>query len=264
MEEEKSCSFCSKKIGERMKLKLVTAKETKEFLAKGDEIVVKVWPEFMLNDQVANEYFFRLYDDFPEYQFWLLHDNDIVGIGNSIPIRWDKTLEELPDEGWDWALKKGFIDKQNKDETNYLCGLSITINPKFQGHGFSKKMVQSMIDLARKYNKKGLILPVRPSEKKKHQEVSMEDYIQQKRSDRLPKDAWLRVHARLNGRMIKVCAEAMKIRGTIQQWENWTKCKFNASGNYPIPGALTSVNINIEENYGEYIEPNVWMVHEIL
>jgi hypothetical protein len=35
------------------------------------------------------------------------------------------------------------------------------------------------------------------------------------------------------------------------------------SGSYVIPGALNTITIDIGKNIGIYIEPNVWVLHEI-
>jgi len=55
----------------------------------------------------------------------------------------------------------------------------------------------------------------------------------------------------------------MTIRGTRAEWESWTGLKFPQSGEYYIPGALIRLKMSIEKDEGIYIEPNVWMAHEI-
>jgi hypothetical protein len=55
----------------------------------------------------------------------------------------------------------------------------------------------------------------------------------------------------------------MEIPGTISEWEHWAGMKFFESGEYIVPGALTPVQIDIDEDRGIYIEPNVWIVHEV-
>jgi hypothetical protein len=55
----------------------------------------------------------------------------------------------------------------------------------------------------------------------------------------------------------------MVMRGSRTDWEEWTGLKFPQSGRYFIPGALNPMEMNLEENEGVYVEPNVWMVHEI-
>ena len=39
--------------------------------------------------------------------------------------------------------------------------------------------------------------------------------------------------------------------------------KFPQSGRYIIEGALNPIEIDIEKDEGVYIEPNVWIVHEV-
>ncbi len=246
-----------------MKMKLFTGKERRDLVSSGDNIVATVWPEFMLNDAVANEYFFQLYSDFPEFQYWLLDGEEIVGIGNSIPLYWNYELENLPDEGWDWALEKGFKDKQKNLKANLLCALSITINPKYQGKGISTEMIRSMVQIGKKHKLESLIIPVRPTLKKDYPLTDIKQYITWKREDGKLFDPWLRVHEKLGGEIIKVCSKAMDIRGSIQDWMNWTGLDFPQSGSYKIDGALKLVEINLEKDEGVYIEPNVWMKHNL-
>ncbi len=55
----------------------------------------------------------------------------------------------------------------------------------------------------------------------------------------------------------------MQITGTVAEWEQWTGLTFPHSGSYVVPDALSPVAIDCSANRGHYIEPNVWMVHEI-
>jgi hypothetical protein len=55
----------------------------------------------------------------------------------------------------------------------------------------------------------------------------------------------------------------MTIHGTRAEWEAWTGMKFPQSGQYVVPGALNPIAMNIEMDEGLYIEPNVWLVHEL-
>lgn len=104
---------------------------------------------------------------------------------------------------------------------------------------------------------------MRPSEKSKYQLTGIDDYLAWKTDMGLPFDAWLRAHARIGGKIIKPCHEAMTIRGTRAEWEEWTGMKFPQSGRYVIPGALNPMEMDLDKDEGIYIEPNVWMVHEI-
>ncbi len=246
-----------------MNYKVVTTLERPDLIERGDEIVVAVWPEFMLNDAVANEWFFQLYNDFPEFQYWLLDGEEIVGIWNSIPLFWNDKLENLPEEGWDWALEKGFKDKEKDIKPNLLCALSITVNPKYQGKGISTEMVKVMVKIGGKHKLESLIIPVRPTLKKDYPLTDIKQYITWKREDGQLFDPWLRIHEKIGGEIIKVCSKAMNIRGSIQDWKSWTGLDFPQSGSYEIDGALKLVEIDLENDDGIYIEPNVWMMHKI-
>ena len=92
----------------------------------------------------------------------------------------------------------------------------------------------------------------------------MTDYIKWDNGEGLPFDPWLRVHTRIGGKIINVCHKAMKIQGSIKNWEQWSNMKFPQSGNYIIPGALSPVQLDIDKNTGRYIEPNVWMCHDLI
>ena len=244
-----------------MKYKVVTTLARNDLIKKGDEIVAEIYPEFMMHDEIANEWFHQLYDNFPEFQYWLLDGEEIVGIGNSIPLFWNDKLENLPDKGWDWAIVKGFKDKEKNIKPNLLCALSITINPRYQGKGMSTEMIRSMVKIGKKSSLESLIIPVRPTLKKDHSQIEVEKYISWKREDGKLFDPWLRVHEKLGGEIIKVCSKAMTIKDSISDWESWTGLKFPEEGKYIIKGALSPVEFDLKKDVGIYIEPNVWVKH---
>jgi hypothetical protein len=92
----------------------------------------------------------------------------------------------------------------------------------------------------------------------------MEEYVAWKGNDGLPFDPWLRVHVRMGAHVVKVCHRSMEIRGTLDQWAKWTGQSFPKSGGYVVPGALNSVIIDVENGFGVYIEPNVWLSHSLI
>ena len=225
----------------------------------------EVWPEFMLHDTVANELWHELLDRFPEYQLALYDtQNDrVAGMGNSFPLRWEEPLENLPEGGWDWAFLKAVEDHQRGVEPNVHCAIQIVVRPDYQSQGLSSPMVEAVRAVTKSKGLQSLLIPIRPSEKNKYPLISLDDYITWKTAQGLPFDAWLRVHVRAGGEMIKVCHESKIIRGTRTEWEGWTGMKFPQSGQYIISGALSPIEMNVEKDEGVYVEPNVWMVHEI-
>jgi len=117
--------------------------------------------------------------------------------------------------------------------------------------------------IGKEYGFHRLIAPVRPSLKSRYPLTAIDRYVEWTTADGLPFDPWLRVHARLGARIVKVCHYAMHIPGTIAEWQAWTSMRFPESGPYIVPGALLPVQIDVETDLGTYVEPNVWMVHEI-
>ena len=91
----------------------------------------------------------------------------------------------------------------------------------------------------------------------------MEEYVAWTNPDMEPFDPWIRVHIKSGGSLVSVCSESMTIRGSVQDWEEWTGLEFHSSGEYIVAHALCPVSIDLEKNMGTYIEPNVWMIHTL-
>jgi len=241
---------------------IFTGRDNYELVNKAAERISPEWPQFMLHDPVA-DYLDDCYEKLPDFQFVITGEdtNEPLAIGNSIPIFWDKPVEGLPEEGWDWALTKGIEYYNSKREATCLCALQIVVFNEFRGMGISSKMVEAMKDIGRKYNLTRLIAPVRPNRKSNYPLTDIGNYIKWTNEEGLPFDPWLRVHQRLGAKIIKPCRKAMNISGTISDWESWTGLHFPVSGQYIVSGALVPVEINVANNIGRYIEPNVWMEH---
>jgi len=222
------------------------------------------WPEFMLHDPIASKYFWRLYDTFPAYQTVLLDERgELVAMGNSIPVTWDGTLEGLPDEGWDAILERGVTNFRNGVAPNCVSAIQAVVAPEHMGQGISKQIIRAMRSLVRQQGFKSLIAPVRPNLKHAYPLTPMERYIQWKRTDGSAFDPWLRTHIRLGGRILKVCPRSMTLTAPVAAWEGWTDMRFPDSGTYFVPGALSPMTIDREADKGTYVEPNVWVLHEI-
>src|SRR5688500_9842917 len=223
------------------------------------------WPEFMMHDSVANENWHELFDRFSEYQFALIdtETSRMAAMGNSLPFHWEEDISELPEKGWDWVFLKAVEDHKNGVTPNIQSAIQIAIHPDYRSQRLSTKMIDAMREIGRSKGFKYLVAPVRPNQKSQYPLISIDDYIQWTNDEGLPFDAWLRVHARVGAKILKPCHEAMTIRGTRADWEEWTRLKFPQSGKYYIPGALNLMDMDVEKDEGVYVEPNVWMVHEI-
>lgn len=228
-----------------------------------NQVTLELWPEFILHDPVSNNYWGKLFECFPEYQFSLESYGEIIGTGNCLPFRWDEDFEALPESGWDGIFEKAMKDKAKGIKPNTLNGLQIAVNKNHQGKGVSSLVLKEMAAIAKAKRFQYVTIPVRPSLKSQYPLTPIDHYIKWRREDGLPFDPWLRVHERFGGKVVKVCHESMRIPGSIKDWEQWTGLRFFESGDYIVEGALNPVHIDLEKDLGLYIEPNVWVLHEI-
>lgn len=247
------------------RFQIISPHDMADYRQRAGEITDASWPEFMLHDPIANENWHELFDRFVDYQFALLdtETDRMAAMANSLPFYWNQPLEELPEGGWDWIFLKAIEDHKRGSQPNIQSAIQINIHPDYRSQRLSARMVQAMRAVGQSRGFQYLVAPVRPNEKSKYPLISIDDYIKWTNEEGLPFDAWLRVHVRAGARIIKPCHEAMTIPGTCAEWEAWTGMKFPQSGRYVVSGALNPIEMNIEKDQGIYIEPNVWMVHEI-
>lgn len=261
--------ICKFKIMDRDTSHFSFIRTSKTYLPQYDVLLEKVyaysvWPEFIVQDAVNIKYWEELYVEFPLYQFFLLDGQEVVGNGNCVPLSLTTAeLQNLPDEGWDWALERAFLDKQAGKKPNTLCALQIGINPSYQGRGISHTLVRFMKAIAQEQRFNHFILPIRPTVKHQYPLQTMEEYIKWKDENGQAFDPWIRTHEKNGATVIKVCTKAMQVEGSVREWEQWTNRSFQSSGRYVIDFALNPIKIELESNKGTYIEPNVWMKYAL-
>jgi len=225
------------------------------------ELGKRAWPEFMQHDAVVTQYWPKLYSDFLNFQFAAFSEGIAVGVINSVPVHWGSEFYHLPPRGLDWAMAKAVGDYKMGLSANLLVGVQILINPDLRNRGLSYEFLEVMKRLARTNGIEHIAIPLRPTLKHAYPLVPMEEYIRWSNDQGDPFDPWIRVHIKAGGKVISVCPESMTIQGKIHQWQEWTGLNFQSSGLYTIKNALSPVYIDLEEDLGEYIEPNVWIIH---
>ncbi|AXT53910.1 hypothetical protein D1818_24985 [Aquimarina sp. BL5] len=217
------------------------------------------FPDVILNSQVTKKYWSRLEKYFPQTQLFIVSDdNNLIGFMNAIPLFWDQPLSELPNEGWDWLLKKGINDFENEIEPNSLGGLQIIVAKGYLRKGYSKLLIENGKKVKENLGFKNFIIPIRPILKYKYPEMKMKDYMNLKENGEIM-DPWIRTHMKSGAEIIKVCENSMNIIGDINFWEGLLKKEINRSGGYRVQEALNLVTINIEDDFGEYREENIWI-----
>lgn len=193
-------------------------------------------------------------EEFPQFQFEL--DGGVRG--RSLPVRWNGSLDDLP-QGIDGAFERAF----EEDGANVLCAVNVTVPEELRGRGLSSKALERMREVARGEGLDCLIAPVMPTWKRRYPITPIERYMGWRRPDGLLFDPWMRTHERLGAEILKPEARSVRVSGTVAEWEEWTEMTFPESGEYVIPGGLATLEIDREQDAGRYWEPNVWMVHAV-
>jgi hypothetical protein len=219
----------------------------------------------MLHDPTAFLYFsdphFELYLD---HAFAVLHDEKVVGRAFSVPFAYGiEGRTELPEGGWDQVIRWAHADQLAGRTPNAVSALEISILPVARSAGNARLILKAMKANANRLGFSDLYAPVRPNEKHLVPSMPMQEYIGLTRADGLPRDAWLRTHVRVGGKIVKVAPYAMTIVGSIAEWQRWTGQPFGASGLVAVPGALSLVACSPEHNVAIYVEPGVWVHHSV-
>ena len=244
--------------------RVYTHAERPELRQRWSELVAPAWPEFALHGDVCNRYWSCLTERFPDGQFYLCDEESdtVLGVGNTVPVAWDGTVDGLPG-GVDDMLIRAFGDDAPILPPNTLSALQAVVMVGQRGRGLSYAIIREMRTVARRHGFSSLIAPVRPTWKSRYPLTPMERYMRWVRDDGLPLDPWLRVHRRLGAEMLRVAEESLVVTGTVAEWEQWTDLAFPESGTYVVPGALAPVTIDCERDLGRHAEPNVWMRHPV-
>ena len=234
-------------------------------VAERSELAEPAWertrdtmPEYNNHGDVLNAYWGRLTAERPDFQFHVVDDDDvIVARARSVPVRWNGTVDDLP-EGIDGAIARGF----DEGGANVLCALVIMVPRDVQSRGVSTAALSSMRELTRRHGLDSLIAPVRPNWKERYPLVPIERYARWRRDDGLLFDPWMRVHERLGATVLRPEPRSLRITGTVAEWEEWVGMPFPEEGEYTFPQGLAT--LRVEGGVGRYWEPNVWMQHAVL
>ena len=223
-----------------------------------EELSRPTFPEYMNQSAVADLHWDRLYTDFADFQVALVDGDELLAEAHAVSLPWDGTLEDLP-SGWEEGFERGMTSDRPHTA---LMAIAISVAPSQQGRQLSSRMLQTFTDNARVAGlENGVIAPVRPTWKERYPLIPIERYAEWRRPDGSHFDPWLRVHELVGGRIVAPAPASMTIRGSSDQWEQWTGMSFPEDGIYLFPGCLAPVTF--EDGVGTHIEPNVWVHHAV-
>jgi GNAT superfamily N-acetyltransferase len=246
-------------------LSLVTVADRPALARDIGALIERAWPTYIVRAPTAPWAgpvdWVGLFTRWPGLQFGLFDGDQLLASGDCLPLAWDGDPEDLPDEGWDWAMRQGVRDLDAGRAPRTLCALSITIDPAHQGRGLSREMIRRMRGLGRARGLERLIAPVRPSWKSRYPLALMERYTRWTDDRDLPFDPWLRAHVREGGRIVRACPRSMSLVGSVADWESWLGMRLPESGAYTAPGLLNPLTVDRDRDQCVYIEPNVWVAH---
>lgn len=229
--------------------------------ARQDDPFAGVWPEYNNHGNNTPVYFGALSGRYPEFQTLFLDrrgDGDrIVARGRTIPFRWDGSLGDLP-SGIDILGVRAIHDD---GPPTALSALAAEVDEDYQGSGLSSVVIKAMAELASSHGLRALVAPVRPNFKDRYPLTPIGRYAAWRRPDGLPFDPWMRVHARIGGRILRPEPRSLHILAPLEQWQDWTGMAFPEDGQYVFPRGLAP--LTAEGRAGDYWEPNVWMAHDV-
>jgi hypothetical protein len=89
----------------------------------------QIWPKFMSQGEVISTFWPRLYDEYADFQLWVVDGKDTVAYASTPPVRWDGLPEP---RGLSWAMSRGV-----EGEPTTLCAVVAGIAPQYRGQGLS-------------------------------------------------------------------------------------------------------------------------------
>lgn len=227
--------------------------------------VDSTWPEFMGRDPVANALYWQVAPTFPHLCVVATDQNDaVVATGRALAFALDRPNRgTLPDGGLDRVTIWAFNDKLQGQAPDIASAVEIAIGRAHQGTGLSHDMLAALRAAVRAAGLSTLVAPVRPNAKHQYPHLPMSEYITMTRDDGLPVDPWLRVHVRAGGRILRPAPASMVMVGSLAEWREWTGLPFDRTGDVIVPEAVVPVHCDVEHDHAVYVEPNVWVEHDV-
>jgi hypothetical protein len=241
-----------------MNYEVFTLKQRPDLFAQVSSLDERSWPLFSQHSDAVS--WLQLYDILSEYALVLTQNDSVIAVGFTVPVLWNQQPDDLPDT-IESILKQGITLKVRKEQANTLIPIGALVDPKVQGVGLSSIVLKEMKKLANQLGLKSLVVPVRPNKKAQYPIQSISSYASWRREDGYFYDPWLRVHEKLGAEVVLIAECTLSVRGSLSDWSKWTNMTFPESGQYVVPGALSTLDVDKDLDTAVYREPNVWMLH---
>lgn len=244
-----------------MDYEVATLSERPDLIDKVANLDNRSWPVFLQHSDAKNWH--HLYEEFADSTLILISSEQVIGVGFTVPVKWSGGVTGLPESIND-VLAQGLALRQNEAQANTLIPIAALIDPSVQGEGLSAKILQEIKAFAKRRGLTSLVVPVRPTYKAKYPLQSIQSYASWFREDGFYYDPWLRVHQKLGAKAIHIANCTLTVKGSLEQWSEWTNMIFPHSGQYVVNGALTTIDVDKANDCAIYREPNVWMKHPMI
>ena len=220
------------------------------------------YPAFIEEDAVWHEVSPSFYEEFSELQFFVVDkaaEGTLVASVRNVAFDWSGVPDDLP--GYHDMLRGAVAMRRLGSVANTLSAVEVVINPAYRGQGLSRLIVGHLEVIAKNSGLKRITSALRPALKERYPLLPITDYAEWRRDDGELFDPWLRSFERMGFTMIKSEPASTVIEGSVAQWEEWTDLCFPVSGEYWIPGGLSTLLIDLEKDRGVHNEPHVWCEH---
>ena len=236
---------------------------TQDLRSQYRSAVIAAFPPVIHASGIIKDYWTKIESYFPKTQIFAVDDDQrLIGFANMVMIHWVNPMEKLPQDGWDWLVKKSIHDYEQNLELNTLGGLQIIVTKNFLGKGYSKKIITEIKKRKEHLGLQHLIIPIRPTLKHQFPRMKMSDYLNKKEGDKIY-DPWIRTHVNGGARIVSVCSESMRISGHMELWKSLLHNEQISSGDYIVEGGLNTVAIDVSNDHGVYLEENIWISYDV-
>src|SRR5271155_134268 len=140
-------------------LKVVTAEDRPDLweLVNNQHLFDGLWPEYNHHGNHARRYFGALVPAYANLQVLFIDERKdrVIARGQSIPFRWDGTLDDLP-AGIDSVGIRAITESV---PSTALSALSAEVDPDYQGSGLSALVIKTMRAIAQLHGLAPLVAP---------------------------------------------------------------------------------------------------------